>query len=186
MLVLYGTDALLQYLEEPSRKNAARVRVYEKKADEIRRALIQELGNTFITPIDREDLFALSRSIDDILDYAYATIYEIDTLNVQPTAHLGEMAILLHTGATEIYHAVTRLEQQPHVADQHAVRAKALENRMEALYTRAIAELFQCPDDLADVVKMMKLREIYRHLLHAGQTTEQVADNISDIVMKFY
>jgi uncharacterized protein Yka (UPF0111/DUF47 family) len=57
---------------------------------------------------------------------------------------------------------------------------------MEALYTQAIADLFQCPKDVADVVQMMKLREIYRHLLHAGQTTEQAADSISDIVMKFY
>ncbi len=184
--VLYGTDALLQYIEEPSRKNAARVRIYEKKADEVRRTLIIELGNTFITPIDREDLFALSRSIDDILDFAYATIHEIDALNVKPDAYLGQMAALLHTGATEIYHAITQLEREPHLADQHAVKVKALENRMEALYTQAIADLFQCPRDLTEVVHMMKLREIYRHLLHAGQTTEQVADNISDIVMKFY
>ena len=185
-LVLRGTDALKQYVREPNKKNAARVRLYEKKADDIRRELILELNHTFVTPIDREDLFSLSRSIDDILDYAYATIYEIDVLDVIPNAYLQHMVDLLHVGAKEIYLAIHRLEQQPQAATKHVMRAKSLENRMESLYARAIADLFNDPEDLNDVVSMMKMREIYRQLFHAVQSTDQAADNIGDIIVKFY
>ena len=183
-LVLSGTGALIQYMDEPNKKNAARVRIYEKRADDVRRALILELNQTFVTPIDREDLFSLSRSIDDILDYAYATIYEVDILNVRPNAYVRQMVEILHTGATEIHLAMEQLAEQPRAADHHALRAKALENRMEALYTRALGDLFSPPEDLNSVVEMLKLREIYRQLFHAVQSTERAANSISDIVMK--
>lgn len=185
-LVLCGTQALIQYMNEPTKKNAARVRIYEKKADDVRRTLINELNHSFVTPIDREDLFALSRSIDDILDYAYTTIYEVDVLCITPNAYLRQMVEILHTSATEIHLAMEQLEEKPRAADQHALRAKALGNRMEALYTHALGDLFNTPRDLNEVVEMLKLREIYRHLLHAMQSTERAANGISDVVMKFY
>jgi predicted phosphate transport protein (TIGR00153 family) len=184
--MLYGTNALMAFMREPNRKNAARVRVCEKKADDVRQALISDLNQSFVTPIDREDLFALSRSIDDILDYAYATINEVDALAVTPNAYLCQMVEILHTGAGEIHQAVEQLEEQPRAADEHALRAKSLENHMEALYTRAIADLFNTPTDLAEVIDMLKLREIYRHLLHAAQSIGLAANRISDLVMKFY
>ena len=186
MLVQHGTEALIEYMRSPNKKNAARVRICEKKADDVRRALINELNDTFVTPIDREDLFGLSRSIDDILDFAYTTIHEVDTLAVTPNDYLQQMVEMLHTGAVEINLAVEHLDQEPHLADQHALRAKSLSNRMEALYTRAIADLFNDPTDLQHVVAMLKLREIYRHLLYAVQSTERAANTISDLVMKFY
>lgn len=185
-LVQCGTEALIQYVREPNKKNAARVRIYEKKADDVRRALIIELNHTFVTPIDREDLFALSRSIDDILDYAYATIYEVDVLNIRPNAYVQQMVEMLHVSAMEIHGAMEQLEHNPRDADRHALRARALENRMEALYTRALGDLFDTPGDLSAVVDMLKLREIYRHLFHAMQSIESAANRISDIVMKFY
>jgi predicted phosphate transport protein (TIGR00153 family) len=185
-LVLCGTDALMAFMREPSKKNAARVRVCEKKADDVRRALIYDLSQSFVTPIDREDLFALSRSIDDILDYAYATIHEVEALAVTPDTYLCQMVEILHTGAVEIHRAVEQLEPQPRAADEHAIRAKALENQMEALYTHALADLFNTPTDLAQVMDILKLREVYRHLLHAAQSIGLAANRISDLVMKFY
>jgi uncharacterized protein len=185
-LVLLGTAALVQYMREPNRKNAARVRIYERKADDVRRDLIIELNQTFVTPIDREDLFALSRSIDDILDYAYATIFEVDVLDVSPNPHIQTMVSMVHVGATEIYHATTYLEQQPQRASEYVMRAKSLENHMENLYTQAVADLFQNPQDLKEVIDMIKMRELYRHLFHAMQSVDKAADNISDILMKFY
>lgn len=186
VLVLCGTDALIAFMQQPNRKNAARVRVCEKKADDVRQALVSDLNDSFVTPIDREDLFALSRSIDDILDSAYATIHEVDALAVTPDTYLCQMVELLHTGAGEIHRAVEQLEQQPRAADSHAMRARALQHEIEALYTRAIADLFSTPADLAEVMDMLRLREIYRHLLQAAQSIGAAANQISDLVMKFY
>lgn len=185
-IVQEGTEALIDYMKKPSKKNASIVRAYEKDADEIRRIMIDELNRTFVTPIDREDLFGLSRAIDDILDYADSTVAEMDILNVEPNKYLQEMADMLKQGAEEIHLAMERLEHHPNVADSHAVRAKAIENRMEELYANAIADLFRDPDNLKDVVNMLKLREIYRHMLYAVRSTEQAANIINDIVMKFY
>lgn len=185
-VVVQGTNALLDYMDKPSKKNAARVRTLEKDADEIRRILIDELNRTFVTPIDREDLFALSRAIDDVLDYAYSTTNEMDILEVAPNDYLRSMAQHLHNAAEEIQLAIERLERHPGVADSHAVRVKSIENQMEALYAEALAQLFKEPAKLNDVVNMLKLREIYRHMFHAVGSTEQAANIISDIIVKFY
>jgi uncharacterized protein len=185
-IIVEGTEALIDYMDKPSKKNAARVRSLEKDADEVRRILIDELNRTFVTPIDREDLFGLSRAIDDVLDYAYSTTNEMDILNVAPNDYLRTLATMLHEGAEEIHLAIERLEQHPNVADSHAIRVKAIENRMETLYAEALASLFNSPKDLKDVVEMLKLREIYRHMFHAVRSAEQAANIIGDIVVKFY
>ncbi len=186
LIVMHGTEALIDYMTKPSKKNAARVRNLEKEADEVRRILIDELNRTFVTPIDREDLFALSRAIDDVLDYAYSTTNEMDILNVSPNDYLRTMAELLHGSAEEINLAIERLERHPNVAGDHAVRVKGIENRMETLYAEALAHLFDEPKDLKDVITMLKLREIYRHMFHAVGSAEQAANIIGDIVIKFF
>jgi uncharacterized protein len=185
-IVIEGTEALIDYMDKPSKKNAQRVRNLEKQADEVRRILIDELNRTFVTPIDREDLFGLSRAIDDVLDYAYSTTNEMDILEVVPNAYLRSMAEMLHNAAEEIHLAIERLEQHPNVADTHAVRVKSIENGMETLYAEALAALFKGPKNLDEVVTMLKLREIYRHMFHAVGSAEQAANIIGDIVMKFY
>lgn len=185
-IVTQGTQALVDYMAAPGMKHAARVRALERKADEIRRLLIDELNRTFVTPIDREDLFALSRAIDDVLDHAYSTTHEMDVLRVRPNEHLSSLAALLHDSAEEIYLAIEQLEKQPRAADAHAVRVKAIENRAEELYAQALAQLFSEPQDMNDVIQMFKLREIYRHMFHAVGSAERAADVIGDIVIKSF
>jgi len=80
-----GLEALLTYMRNVDENSANTVRQCEKEADEVRRILIDELNRTFVTPLDREDIFALSRAIDDILDYGYSTLDEMMVLHVTPT-----------------------------------------------------------------------------------------------------
>jgi len=185
-IVTLGTQALVDYMDNPNKKNSIRVRELEKQADEERHRLIDELNRSFVTPIDREDLFALSRAIDDVLDYAYSTTNEMDILSVAPTPHLRKMAQLLADTAQEIFQAMECLGQAPRMAGDHAMRIKAIENGMETLYAEALASLFNEPDNLKEVVNMLKLREIYRHMFHAVGSAEQAANTIGDIVIKFY
>ncbi len=137
-----------------------------------------------MTPIDREDIFALSRSIDDVLDYAYTTIDEMRLLEVEPNPYLRRMASLLREAANEIFMAMERLEHHPRVAAEHAMRAKALENRVERVYREAIADLFHKPADIEQVMYMLKVRELYRHLSNAADRGDETANVISDIVVK--
>ena len=179
-----GLRLLIKYFETSDPDVAEELSIKEKEADEVRRILIDELNRSFITPFDREDIFALSRSIDDVIDYADTTVMEMVILKVAPTPFMLRIASLLKDAAYEIMHGVMRLPKNPNVALDHAQRAKALENRVEAVYREAVADLFSGPEDLHHVVEMLKLREVYRHLSNAADRGDEAANIIADIVVK--
>jgi predicted phosphate transport protein (TIGR00153 family) len=183
-LTLEGMEALKAYMENMDGGAAALLAEKEKEADEARRILIDELNHTFVTPFDREDIFALSRAIDDVLDYAYSTVDEMEILRVEPTPFMQRMASLLKDAAYELLMAVNRLEEHVGVAGDHAQRAKALENRVESVYREALADLFCAAKDIEDVVRMLKLREVYRHLSNAADRGDEAANVIADVVVK--
>lgn len=179
-----GLQTLLKYIQEPDAALAQRVTELEKEADEVRRILIDELNRTFVTPIDREDIFALSLTVDDILDYANTTVEEMNLFEINPNKYIERMVSLLTDAAREIHMGVLRLEDHPNVANDHAVRAKALENRVETVYREAVADLFHMPRDVDHIVEMLKLREVYRHLSNAADRGDAAANVIGDIVVK--
>jgi len=179
-----GLDALVAYMGDGNLASANEVRRCEKEADEVRRILINELNRTFVTPMDREDIFSLSRAIDDILDYGYSTVDEMAVLHVTPNSYLQRMVSLLRDAAEEVHLAMLRLKDHPGVATDHAQRAKALENRVESVYREAIGALFGGPADPEHIVEMLKLREIYRHLSNAADRGDEAANIINDIVVK--
>jgi uncharacterized protein len=183
-LTLAGLDALKAYMDGQNGVAAAELINKEKEADEIRRILIFELNKTFITPFDREDIFALSRTIDDVLDYAYSTLTEMEVLKVRPTSFMQRITSLLRDAAYELLQAVDRLQDHPGVANEHAQRAKALENRIEDVYREALADLFSGAEDTKHIVKMLKQREVYRHLSNAADRGDEAANVIADIVVK--
>lgn len=183
-LTLEGLDALKTYMENQNPEAAALLKTKEKEADEARRILIHELNETFITPFDREDIFALSRTIDDVLDYAYSTVNEMEILKVKPTPYMLRIASLLRDAGMELLMAVDRIQDHPGVANEHAQRAKALENRVEDVYREALADLFSGVEDIKHVIKMMKSREVYRHLSNAADRGDEAANVIADIVVK--
>jgi predicted phosphate transport protein (TIGR00153 family) len=177
----------LEMLEEFGRKPEGhenlleQVKVIERAGDEKRRILIAELVHTYATPFDREDLFALSRSVDDILDAANETAVELAMYRIGPPESLKEMAAVLVEGARHIRAAVAELLDHPAVAADHAVRAKRSENRIDALYHRAVSVLF---DSKLEISEQLKSREIYRHLKNSADRIDRAADEISVIVIK--
>lgn len=175
---LAGCQALVDYLED--RGEAAAVKRIEQEGDEVRRILIDELNRTFVTPIDREDIFALSRVIDDVVDHAKNTTTEMEIFGIEPNAHLRTMARLLAEGAGELAAALRHLQDHPAVAVEHAVRAKRVENAMNKRYLEALNELFSGDD----VRRMFCLREIYRHFNRSADRVDEAANIISDITMK--
>jgi predicted phosphate transport protein (TIGR00153 family) len=183
-LTLEGMEALKAYMNGQNGSAAALLITKEKEADEARRILIAELNRTFITPFDREDIFALSRTIDDVLDYAYSTVNEMEMLKVRPTSFMQRIASLLRDAAFELLMAVDRLEGHPGVANEHAQRAKALENRIEEVYREALADLFNGTEDTKHIIRMLKQREVYRHMSNAADRGDEAANVIANIVVK--
>lgn len=179
-----ASEMLLKYIDKPGEKYSSRTRQIEKDADEIRRILVDELNRTFVTPMDREDIHALSRNLDDVVDYAYTTTEEMEILEIEPNDFLQRMASLLRDAAVELHLGMLRLKDHPGVANEHAQRAKALENRVERIYREAVAELFHKPQDVENIMEILKLREVYRHLSNAADRGDEAANHISDIVVK--
>ncbi len=183
-LTYKGVEYLQEYMKTHEHELAEKLTMTEKDADEVRRILIDELNRTFVTPFDREDIFALSRAIDDVLDYAYSTVSEMDVLNVEPTTFMMRMTSLLKQATYELYMAAQRLEEHPAVATDHAQRAKAFETRVERVYREAIADIFSGPEDVHHVFEMLKRREVLRHLSNAADRVDEAGNLLSDIVVK--
>jgi predicted phosphate transport protein (TIGR00153 family) len=175
-----GLEALWNFAENSTKENANAVRSIEREADEMRRILIQELDQTFVTPIDREDIYALSRAIDDVVDYANTTVDEMEIYEVKGDEHIKNMVNILRKASRELDDAVKILRGYPKIASEHAVKAKSCENQMEKAYHLALADLFKG----TDTVYMLKMREIYRHLSNAADRGDEAANIISSIVMK--
>jgi uncharacterized protein Yka (UPF0111/DUF47 family) len=175
-----GCQALATFLE--GKGEAGVVGRFEQEADDIRRVLIDELNQTFITPIDREDIFALSRAIDDVLDHAKNTVKEMEVFGVKSNKHLCDMAELLQKGAEQLVASMRHLKKNPNVAVEYALRAKRIENRMNDCYLGALNDLFSGNDTRL----MFSLREIYRHFNRSADRVDEAANIISNIVVKLF
>lgn len=175
-----GMKALVDFMMEPNKEKAEKVEELEQEADELRRILIDELNRSFVTPIDREDIFALSRIIDDMIDYARTTVDEMILFNVDTDEHLKKLVSMLYDGSKEISAAMQCLQSYPGVCQEHIIRAKRIENQVEQKYREALAELFKS----TDVVTILKKREIYRHLSNAADKADEAANIIGDVLVK--
>ncbi len=180
-----GAHAVIVYMETPDKENARTVARIEQAADEVRRLLILQLKRAFITPIDREDLFGLSRAIDDVLDYLFSLVREMYILRVAPNTHLKTMAEVLAQCAEALHLAVQHMERQSERASEYTMQVRRLGNRMDTLYVNALTSLYQDVETPEAVVSVLKLREIYRHMIHAANSAEQAANLINDVLVKF-
>jgi uncharacterized protein Yka (UPF0111/DUF47 family) len=180
-----GLEGLENFVHNPTEANAKIVQEAEERGDNERRLLIDELNRTFVTPIDREDLFALSRSIDDILDYAYSTVDEMVLFKLQPNDHLTKMAEMMHSAGKEIRLAMQHILAHPQVANEHAVKAKQMENGVEKVYREATCDLFSGKVTTVEgVLEILKTREVLRHLSNAADRADTTANIICDVIMK--
>lgn len=183
-LVYDAYRTLTRFMRETGDRNALADEVLrtERAADDLRRILIDQLNRTLITPIDREDIFCLSREIDDVLDAAKSTIEEMRIFQVDPVPELVLMAKILEEGTLELYEAFKNLHRYPAVAREHAINAKRTENHMHHVYLEAAAKLFNSSDLPAGY--MFKMREIFRHLNRSSDRCDVAANLLLDIIVK--
>lgn len=179
-----GIALMQECIQQPDETAIEKMRAKEYEADEIRRILIDELHNTFITPIDREDIFNLSLNIDEMIDYALTTIEEMNLLDVDADEHLEEMVALVRQEAEELAMAMHRISVNPRVAGDHAQRAKKMENEVENIYRLAIADLFTKAKDFKPLMAMLRRREVYRHVANMSDRADDAANVVGMVVMK--
>jgi len=173
---------LVKSLASGDGESAERVYFLEREADDLRRILIDQLNRTLITPFDREDIYGLSRAVDDIIDAAQRTVEELHVFQVKPNEDLVAMAKVLEKGTLEIYDALKNMKEYPAVALEHAKAAKATENQIHHIYLKSLANLFDTPEHSAGY--MFKMRELYRHLNRSADSCDEAANIITDIIIK--
>ena len=178
--VQQGTEYLLEFINNINDENMKKVEQAEEEADELRRILIDDLNRAFITPFDREDIFALSRAIDDIVDYAKSTVEEMMLFKIEADDYMKKMVEAINNAAKEIVLALKCIKSHPAVCAEHIVRVKKTENFVEHRYREALAKLFESDD----IKKILKTREVYRHLSNAADRADEAANIISDILVK--
>lgn len=178
--IIESVHALSLYTQDLNPSDAEKVKLLEKQADQKRLELIQDLDRTFNTPYDREDIYMLSKSLDDILDYYKTTINEMEIYQIGHSPELIKFLDILELASKDIYDAVCHMEKEPKSAMRYAVGAKQCENEVESLYRHAIAALLTS-DDIKYIIKM---RELYRHLSNCADHIDQASDMICHILIK--
>ena len=168
--------------EKPAWDKADEIKEVEHKCDFLTHELIQRLNRTFVTPIDREDIHALARSLDDVMDAidASAAVIRLYSLNtVRPGAR--ELARNILASTVVIHHALEALEKGNKGVGAHGVEINRLENEADRLHQQAVVRLF---DEETNPIIVIKWKEALDFLEQATDRCEDVANVIESIVVK--
>ncbi|MFI5134127.1 MAG: DUF47 domain-containing protein [Chitinophagales bacterium] len=150
---------------------------------EIRSILLDDLHNTFITPIDREDIYNISISLFEMAYYSLTTLEEMLMFEIKPDEFIKTMVEKVKGEATEIYKAIERLKKNPRVAESHLISITKMESRIDRIYRDAVKLLLQDKDKLAlDLQRILHTREIYRHISNMSDHA-RVAANVLGIAL---
>lgn len=153
-------------------------------ASELRRVLIDELHKTFITPLDREDIFNLSHCYEDMVTYALTTMEEMNILKVDADDYIRRMVDLVRQEAQQLELAIQRLAGNPRVAGDHAHDVHQMEREVERLYRAAIKDLFALATEPERLPELFYRREVYRHISNMSDRADFAANVLGMIVMK--
>jgi uncharacterized protein Yka (UPF0111/DUF47 family) len=175
---------LVRTLEQVNSDTIKAVHTLADEASELRRVLIDELHKTFITPLDREDIFNLSHCFEDMVTYALTTVEEMNILKVDADDYIRQMMKLVREEAEQLELAILRLAKNPRVALDHAREVRNLERRVERLYRTAIKDLFARAADPVRLPDLFYRREVYRHISNMSDRADSAANVFGMVIMK--
>src|SRR4030042_6615143 len=157
----------------------------EQDGDILTHDIMKKLNKTFITPIDREDLYALASRLDDILDLIWAATERLMVFKIkEPTKEVIEMAKDLLMTTEVVQKAIKNLKEKKYShVQEYCIEINRLENRIDRVFRDALGKLFEDVDEIKDCVFIIKWKEIYEHLEDASDRCEDVANVIEAIVL---
>jgi predicted phosphate transport protein (TIGR00153 family) len=181
--ILRAAQLLEEMLRDyPERRQLARdILICEQEGDRITHDIIMRINNTFVTPIDREDILSLASALDDIVDYIeevadFLGLYKIEA----PMEQAQQLSHILHQSARQIAQAMPRLRGFKDLS-HYTVELNRLENDGDRVTREALASLF---DNGIDPMVVIRWKDIYDRLEDAIDATEQVAYILEGIVLK--
>ncbi len=158
------------------------LKAIEHRGDDMTHNILTKLNQTFITPFDREDIYRLASSLDDVLDFVYAAgvrliMYKIT--GAPPAA--SKLAEIIVKQADQLSAALGRLEKKHDRVLENCVEINRLENEADHVARSAIAVLFEKEKD---PISLIKLKELYEVLETATDKAEDAANVLEGVVLK--
>jgi uncharacterized protein len=181
---LYGGAKLLEAMLAPDRPlwdKADAIKAVEHKCDSITHDVIQRLNRTFVTPLDREDIHELARSLDDVMDAIDAAAAVVRLYRLESVRYgARELAQIITAATAQIPPALDALEQHKGLIT-HAVEINSLENEADRIHQEAVSRLF---DDERDPIVVIKWKETLDFLEAATDRCEDVANVLEGVMVK--
>src|SRR5262245_19253533 len=166
---------------KPLLDKADEIKEVEHKCDFLTHGIIQRLNRTFVTPLDREDIHELARSLDDVMDAIDASAALVRLYSLTAVRYgARELARIITTSIEEIRLALQALAQHKDVV-VHAVEINRLENEADRIHQEAVRRLF---DDEKDPMLVIKWKETFDFLENATDRCEDVANVLEGVVVK--
>jgi uncharacterized protein Yka (UPF0111/DUF47 family) len=191
---------LIDYLQDGDMTLASKIHNLVDNGHALRDTTLKVLYGSFITPIDREDVYRLAMAIDHILDYLKNTVRELEVLQVEPNEWMQRMTAELGEGVSSLALGLARLRAGQAGEVAQTVQTRDAERRVEDLYRDALENMFQgeeylklttegeAPDVRACldfVISRIKRREVYRHLSNAADRLAHAGEALRDISIKY-
>ena len=181
--LVLGADLLAQMLDTGTDKKSIgeQMREAEHQADETTHEIAKRVNSTFVTPFDREDIYALASGLDDVMDFMeeavdLTVLYEVQTL----PAEIAEQVDVLQRCAELTAEAMPRLQSMKGL-EEYWIEINRLENSGDKSYRRILAKLFS---GKYDALEVLKLKDVVDSLEHAVDSFEKVANIIEQIHAK--
>jgi uncharacterized protein Yka (UPF0111/DUF47 family) len=153
----------------------------EHQGDLLRAKFVGKLAHVLVAPIDREDLFRLSRSIDDVLDNLRDFVREWDLFDVSTKDPYGALLEATTAALEDLHRAVRTIARDPKkLTSRTALATKKSANEIRRLYDEELARLFQRKLSM----KVLKIRELLRRLDVVGLRLNEAADVLADAAVK--
>ncbi len=175
---------LLEHFENVEMKTA-RMKELEHEADNITHELYRQVNQTFVTPLDREDIAALAQRMDDVMDFMEGASTAIRIYGItEPTPATRALADLIRLQCIQIERAVSALRRPRQLRQvlEQLREINRLENEADTLFLNASAELFHSEMSSVEIIKW---RDIYDQLERATDSAEHVAFVLEAIVLKY-
>ncbi len=168
---------------DPSQRKeiAEKMRAAEHAGDEATHAIMRELNETFVTPFDREDIYRLASSLDDVMDYMEAAVDLVVLYNIaELPPEIADQVDVLERAAELTAEAMPRLRGMKDLKE-FWVELNRLENQADQVYRRLLARLFSGE---YDALTVLKLKEVVDQLEAAADAFEHVANTVETIAVK--
>ena len=188
--VLSASDLLIESLQYDSQEKRMeyhkRIKEVELAGDRMANLIFKELGKTFITPFDREDIHDLASAVDDVTDYINGSSKRIAIYNPHVISDSGkELASLIREAASHIVKAMDELEtfsRNPECLSGHCFCLHEIENRADDIYEQFITRLFR---EEKDSIEIIKIKEVMQYLEKATDAAERVGKVLKSMIVKY-